>query len=206
MMVMMQSNNSIRMVVVSVVAAMMITGMINLCNVHSFSPSARSSAAQVSQIVEERQRFYPQPQHDGTTMSSPSSIVQGDDDFFVEHDAAADTTTVTGAATATVTNNTIATTEEESIRNTVVPSSHTTSSSSSSSSVEYQIASLTERVTYLTRHLRYQPTDFSTRRGLIAMLNKRRRILHDLYEDDPKRYVDIVKSLGIRHRNIIRLR
>jgi small subunit ribosomal protein S15 len=67
-------------------------------------------------------------------------------------------------------------------------------------SPEYQIAGMTERITYLTTHLQMHPKDFSTRRGLVALVNKRRRLLNYLYDEDIERYKAIVTSLGIRHK------
>jgi len=67
-------------------------------------------------------------------------------------------------------------------------------------SPEYQVAGMTERIAYLTKHLQLHPKDFSTRRGLVAMVNKRRRLLNYLAREDETRYVSIVQSLGIRHR------
>lgn len=67
-------------------------------------------------------------------------------------------------------------------------------------SPEYQIAGMTERIRYLTEHLRTHPKDFSTRRGLVAMVNKRRRLLNYLFKENVESYKSIVKSLGIRHR------
>jgi small subunit ribosomal protein S15 len=67
-------------------------------------------------------------------------------------------------------------------------------------SPEYQIAGMTERITYLTTHLQAHPKDFSTRRGLVALVNKRRRLLNYLYAEDVDRYKAIVSSLGIRHK------
>ena len=67
-------------------------------------------------------------------------------------------------------------------------------------SPEYQVAGMTERITYLTKHLKTHPKDFSTRRGLVALVNKRRRLLNFLYKEDIERYADIIKSLGIRHK------
>merc|ERR1711957_1097663 len=48
-------------------------------------------------------------------------------------------------------------------------------------SPEFQVAGMTERISYLTKHLQKHPKDFSTRRGLVAMVNKRRRLLNYLY-------------------------
>lgn len=67
-------------------------------------------------------------------------------------------------------------------------------------SPEYQIAGMTERISYLTQHLQEHPKDFSTRRGLVALVNKRRRLLNYLVREDENRYVEIVNSLGIRHK------
>eukprot|EP00804_Cyclotella_cryptica_P027605 CCRYP_010247-RA/>CCRYP_010247-RA protein AED:0.31 eAED:0.31 QI:184/1/1/1/1/1/2/37/209 len=67
-------------------------------------------------------------------------------------------------------------------------------------SPEYQVAGMTERINHLTNHLKEHPKDFSTRRGLVALVNKRRRLLNYLYKEDEKRYVEIVGSLGIRHK------
>lgn len=67
-------------------------------------------------------------------------------------------------------------------------------------SPEYQVAGMTERISHLTSHLKEHPKDFSTRRGLVALVNKRRRLLNYLYKEDEQRYVDIVGALGVRHR------
>lgn len=67
-------------------------------------------------------------------------------------------------------------------------------------SPEFQVAGMTERITYLTKHLQQHPKDFSTRRGLVALVNKRRRLLNYLSREDENRYVEIVNGLGIRHK------
>ena len=67
-------------------------------------------------------------------------------------------------------------------------------------SPEYQVAGMTERITYLTAHLKQHPKDFSTRRGLVALVNKRRRLLNYLARESEERYIAIVKGLGIRHK------
>lgn len=67
-------------------------------------------------------------------------------------------------------------------------------------SPEFQVAGMTERITYLTKHLQQHPKDFSTRRGLVALVNKRRRLLNYLYREDENRYAEIINSLGIRHK------
>lgn len=67
-------------------------------------------------------------------------------------------------------------------------------------SPEYQVAGMTERISYLTGHLQKHPKDFSTRRGLVALVNKRRRLLNYLSTEDVNRYKALVASLGIRHK------
>jgi small subunit ribosomal protein S15 len=67
-------------------------------------------------------------------------------------------------------------------------------------SPEFQVAGLTERIAYLTDHLKEHPKDFSTRRGLVALVNKRRRLLNYLFTEDLNRYKDLVDSLGVRHK------
>jgi small subunit ribosomal protein S15 len=67
-------------------------------------------------------------------------------------------------------------------------------------SPEYQVAGMTERISYLTKHLQTNPKDFSTRRGLVALVNKRRRLLNYLSIEDAPRYTEVVSSLGIRHK------
>ena len=67
-------------------------------------------------------------------------------------------------------------------------------------SPEYQVAGMTERISYLTGHLQMHPKDFSTRRGLVALVNKRRRLLNYLSMEDVERYKALVASLGIRHK------
>jgi len=67
-------------------------------------------------------------------------------------------------------------------------------------SPEFQVAGMTERISYLTVHLKEHPKDFSTRRGLVALVNKRRRLLNYLFSEDEERYVTIVNALGIRHK------
>jgi len=67
-------------------------------------------------------------------------------------------------------------------------------------SPEFQVAGMTERISHLTAHLKEHPKDFSTRRGLVALVNKRRRLLNYLFQEDEQKYVDIVEALGIRHK------
>ncbi len=65
-------------------------------------------------------------------------------------------------------------------------------------SPEVQIAILTNRINALTEHMRVHKKDYSTRRGLLAMVSRRRRLLDYVRSKDPQRYLDIIGRLGIR--------
>ena len=65
-------------------------------------------------------------------------------------------------------------------------------------SSEVQIAILTKKINALTEHLREHKKDYSTRRGLLMMVSRRRRLLDFLKSREPQRYVDIIQALGIR--------
>ena len=65
-------------------------------------------------------------------------------------------------------------------------------------SPEVQIALLSERINYLTEHLRAHRKDYASRRGLIMMVNKRRRLLDYLNRRAPERYRNIVERLSLR--------
>lgn len=65
-------------------------------------------------------------------------------------------------------------------------------------SPEVQIALLCERINYLTEHLKIHRKDYASRRGLIMMVNKRRRLLDYLNHRDPERYREIVERLSLR--------
>jgi small subunit ribosomal protein S15 len=65
-------------------------------------------------------------------------------------------------------------------------------------SPEVQIAILTERINYLMEHFKSHAKDHHSRRGLLKMVSKRRRLLDFLKEEDGKRYKAILKKLNIR--------
>lgn len=69
---------------------------------------------------------------------------------------------------------------------------------SDTGSPEVQIAILTTRINNLTEHMRTHKKDYATRRGLLAMVSRRRRLLDYLRKVDPQRYLDIIGRLGIR--------
>ena len=65
-------------------------------------------------------------------------------------------------------------------------------------SPEVQIALLTERITELTEHLKSNPNDNHSRRGLYKMVGNRKNLLNYLSRKDIQRYRDIVEKLGLR--------
>lgn len=65
-------------------------------------------------------------------------------------------------------------------------------------SPEVQIALLTERIKELTEHLKANPKDNHSRRGLLMMVGNRRNLLNYLAKKDIQRYRDIVAKLGLR--------
>ncbi|MCX8074032.1 MAG: 30S ribosomal protein S15 [Clostridia bacterium] len=65
-------------------------------------------------------------------------------------------------------------------------------------SVEVQVALLTERINELTGHLKIHNKDEHSRRGLLIMVGKRKRLLKYLEANDVERYRDIISKLNIR--------
>ena len=65
-------------------------------------------------------------------------------------------------------------------------------------SPEIQIALLTERINQLTEHLKIKTKDFSSRRGLLKLVGKRRRLLDYLKDTDLDGYRKIVEQLSLR--------
>lgn len=61
-----------------------------------------------------------------------------------------------------------------------------------------QIALLTERISYLSEHLKVHTKDFHSRRGLLMMIGKRRRLLSFLKKNDPQKYEEVLKKLNLR--------
>ena len=64
-------------------------------------------------------------------------------------------------------------------------------------SPEVQVALLTEQIKNLTSHLKEHTHDIHSRRGLLSMVNKRRRLLQYLVKKDEARYKDIIGKLGL---------
>src|SRR5581483_8757435 len=69
---------------------------------------------------------------------------------------------------------------------------------SDTGSPEVQIALLSERISQLTTHFKTHKKDHSSRRGLLTMVAKRRRLLTYLKDESPDRYKAVLQKLGIR--------
>jgi small subunit ribosomal protein S15 len=65
-------------------------------------------------------------------------------------------------------------------------------------SPEVQIALLSERIGYLTEHFKSHKKDHHSRRGLLKLVGKRRRLLDYLKEKDVRKYKAVIEELGIR--------
>jgi small subunit ribosomal protein S15 len=65
-------------------------------------------------------------------------------------------------------------------------------------SPEVQVALLTKRIEELTEHLRTHESDHHSRRGLLQMVGKRRRLLEYLRREDVERYRALIQRLGLR--------
>jgi len=63
---------------------------------------------------------------------------------------------------------------------------------------EVQIAVLTNRINYLTEHAKQNPKDSQSRRGLLQLVGRRRRLLNYLNDREPARYRSIIEKLSLR--------
>jgi len=69
---------------------------------------------------------------------------------------------------------------------------------SDTGSPEVQVALLTQRINYLTQHFKIHKKDHHSRRGLLKLVGRRRRLLDYLRRSDVERYRKVVASLGLR--------
>ncbi|SHE46276.1 small subunit ribosomal protein S15 [Ferrithrix thermotolerans DSM 19514] len=69
---------------------------------------------------------------------------------------------------------------------------------SDTGSAEVQVAILSDRINQLTEHLRYHKGDHHTRRGLMMLIGRRRRMLDYVRSKDVERYRELISKLGIR--------
>jgi len=67
-----------------------------------------------------------------------------------------------------------------------------------SGSPEVQVAILTDRIQYLTEHMKRHAHDYHSRRGLVLMVERRKRLLTYLRREDQARYAELIKRLGLR--------
>ena len=65
-------------------------------------------------------------------------------------------------------------------------------------SAEVQIAILTERINLLGEHFKNHKNDFHSRRGLLSLVGRRRRLLNYLKKKDIKKYEDVLEKLNLR--------
>ena len=65
-------------------------------------------------------------------------------------------------------------------------------------STEVQVALLSNRIDHLTDHLKTHRKDHHTRRGLLMLVGKRKRLLQYLQNQDVQRYRDVIDKLGLR--------
>ena len=65
-------------------------------------------------------------------------------------------------------------------------------------SVEVQCAILTEQIKYLTAHAQQNPKDFQSRRGLLVMVNKRKRLLRYYKKSTPAKHQELLNRLGLK--------
>ncbi|HIP59541.1 MAG TPA: 30S ribosomal protein S15 [Campylobacterales bacterium] len=65
-------------------------------------------------------------------------------------------------------------------------------------SPEVQVALITNRITYLTEHLKINKKDHSSRLGLLKLVGQRKRLLRYLKSKDFARYTEVIKTLGLR--------
>ena len=70
---------------------------------------------------------------------------------------------------------------------------------SDTGSPEVQIALLTDRIVQLTQHFKTHQKDHSSRRGLLSLVARRRRLLTYLKTNSPERYKSVLVKLSIRH-------
>ena len=65
-------------------------------------------------------------------------------------------------------------------------------------SPEVQVAILTNRINYLTEHMKTHKKDFASQRGLLRMVSRRRRLLDYVKRHNPEQYIELLKRLEIR--------
>jgi len=72
------------------------------------------------------------------------------------------------------------------------------SKNSNTGSASFQIEGFTERINSITKHLSTMKKDHSSRRGLLNLVSKRKKLLNYLKKNNPQEYVDVVNKLKLR--------
>ena len=72
------------------------------------------------------------------------------------------------------------------------------SKNSNTGSTSFQIEGFTERINSITKHLSTMKKDHSSRRGLLNLVSKRKKLLNYLKKTNPQEYVDVVNKLKLR--------
>lgn len=180
--------------------------MLLLCivAVESFSPQSYYSTQSVSQIVKENQRFAPLAMDDGNDDAAAQGLMVED---VLEDDADKDDYIVSVGELESDDDQDVGMEDDGQLPGWAIAAQRIQEAreqyrrhETDTGSPEYQVAGMTERINYLTKHLQLHPKDFSTRRGLVALVNKRRRLLNYLAREDVPRYKELISSLGIRHK------
>ena len=70
--------------------------------------------------------------------------------------------------------------------------------STDTGSPEVQAALMTDRIAYLTEHFKTNAKDHHSRRGLLALVSQRRKLLDYLKDENLERYQGLIKNLGLR--------
>lgn len=65
-------------------------------------------------------------------------------------------------------------------------------------STEVQVANLSEKIEYLAKHLKKHSKDYDSKRGLLMMVGKRRRLLNYLKQKEIEKYKKLIEELGLR--------
>jgi len=69
---------------------------------------------------------------------------------------------------------------------------------SDTGSISVQVALVTERIQYISKHLINNPKDYSTKRGLSLLISKRKKLLSYLERNNREEYLKLIKQLGLR--------
>ncbi|MCL2538404.1 MAG: 30S ribosomal protein S15 [Alphaproteobacteria bacterium] len=84
------------------------------------------------------------------------------------------------------------------LKKTELIKAHKSSDKDNGGSVETQVAVLTERIRNLTEHMKKMPKDEHSKRGLLLMVNRRKKLLAYIKGRNPSEYEALIKKLGIR--------